>query len=608
MALPPLLAGRNRVQQGSRSAHHSCQGVTIGGDIVNTGQDRPVQAHAHGSRIRVPHLFRELLHRLLALASQGVPRPEFLRQACGALLQFSGCDSVEVRLEEAGKPCRAWAFLDGKGEVNFTADGPGAEGAGGQEAGACTHAIPEHVARAILQGDFAATAPLFTRRGSFFTGDAARPLLLRDKEEGQSRSRTVVLGGAYPSIALIRVPVDKHTAGVLLLGDKRRDFFSKDDILFYEAAAEAIGAALAHQSAQWSLRERVKELTCLYGIAQVARRPDIALPDLLRAVVELLPQGWQYPEITRARIQLDGHTCCTAGFALVVSRQRADIVVNGSTRGSIEVVYAREMPEMDEGPFLKEERSLINEIARQVAVILQQREAVEEKARLQGQLRHADRLATIGQLAAGAAHELNEPLGAILGFAQLAMMQAGLAADTRRDLERIEGASLHAREVVRKLIIFARQMPAKKTLINLNALAQEGLFLAQSRCEKEGIKLVYRLAPEVPDIEADPAQIGQVIVNLVVNAMQATPPGGSITVATRTDDRLVSISVEDTGTGMTAEVMRQMFVPFFTTKGVGQGTGLGLSVVHGIVTAHGGEIKVDSEVGKGSRFEILLPR
>jgi len=363
---------------------------------------------------------------------------------------------------------------------------------------------------------------------------------------------------------------------------------------------------LSH-SAQAALRERVKELTCLYGIAQIAGQPGISLEQILQGIVAILPPAWQYPEITFARITVDGHPYSNRGFRDCRQKQTADIVVAGTRRGLVEVVYVEEKPELDEGPFLKEERHLIDGIARQVALIIERRQAEEDRSKLQDQLRHADRLATIGLLAAGVAHELNEPLGNILGFAQLAKKCQGLPESARQDIEKVESASLHAREVIKKLLVFARQMPPEKRRVNLNEVVEEGLYFWEARCAKAGIELACLLKPDLPEITADPAQMNQVLVNLVVNALQAMPEGGKLTVRTRARDREVSLIVEDTGIGMGRKVLDQIFVPFFTTKDVGQGTGLGLPVVHGIVTSHGGTIHVDSKVGRGTRFEIKLP-
>jgi len=327
----------------------------------------------------------------------------------------------------------------------------------------------------------------------------------------------------------------------------------------------------------------------------------------MQGIVELIPPAWLYPKITSGRITLDDRVYTTSRFRDGPQKLSAPIIAKGQNRGTVEVIYAEEMRELDEGPFLKEERSLINAIAREVAHIIEHKQAEEEKEKLQDQLRHADRLATLGQLAAGVAHELNEPLGNILGFAQLAQKSTDLSEQMAGDLQKIINASLHAREIIRKLMVFARQAPSKKTYVNLNKIVEEGLYFFEARCAKAGIELNRMLTPDLPEISADPALLNQVLVNLVVNSIQAMPSGGKLIVQTLASDTSVSLIVEDTGTGMSPEVMQQIFLPFFTTKDVDEGTGLGLAVVHGIVTSHRGTIDVKSEIGSGTRFEIQFP-
>jgi len=360
-------------------------------------------------------------------------------------------------------------------------------------------------------------------------------------------------------------------------------------------------------SARAALTERVKELTCLYGIAQIACRPDMLLEEIIQNITELLPPSWQYPEIARARIILDGIIYTTEGFREFRQKQAAEIIVDGKPRGVVEVVYVEEKPTLDEGPFLAEERNLINAVAKHVALVIERKQAEDEKLKLHNQLLHTDRLATIGMLAAGVAHELNEPLGNILGFAQLAKKCPGLPNSAEQDIGKIETASLHARDIIQKLLVFARQTQPYKTHVNLNQIVQEGLYFFEARCAKEGIELVRLLAPDLPEIKADPGQLNQILVNLVVNALQSISGTGRITVETQFSDHNVYLIVEDTGTGMSNEVLDKIFVPFFTTKDVGHGTGLGLPVVYGIVTAHSGMIDVKSEPGRGTRFKIQLP-
>jgi len=354
-------------------------------------------------------------------------------------------------------------------------------------------------------------------------------------------------------------------------------------------------------------QKRSAELMCLYGLAQAIQNPAGTLEGTLQRIVELLPLGWQNPESASARITVDHRSFASAGFRDGHWKQSAEILVKGRHRGTIAIVCATEGPPGGEGPLPREEHGLIQEAARQVSLLLERQEIEREKQQLEQQLRHADRLATIGEMTAGAAHELNEPLGSILGFAQLVRNSPGLPIQAEHDMEKIVNAALHAREVIKKLLLFARTLPTRKAPCNLNNLVREGLYFLESRCLREGIKLVRRLDEDLPEVTADAGQLHQVLVNLAVNAIQAMPQGGTLTIWTARDGKQVLLGVDDTGVGMSETVIKQLFIPFFTTKGAGQGTGLGLSIAHEIVTSHGGTISVDSQRGKGSRFRVSLP-
>ena len=364
-----------------------------------------------------------------------------------------------------------------------------------------------------------------------------------------------------------------------------------------------------NNSSDFALRERIKELSCLYNVVLIAEETDASssLDQLLQNIVEIIPPAWQYPEITCARIAFDDNHYATTNFFETEYKQSAEIVINGKRRGRIDVVYLEKRPQVDEGPFLEEERKLITAIAHEVSGIIERRQSREDKAKLEDQLRHADRLATIGQLAAGVAHELNEPLGNILGFAQLMEKMDGLPSKAEEDLSKIVAACLHARSVISKLRLFARQTPFQKTATNMNKLIGEELLFIESRCSKQGITIIEDLDPGLPEISADPSQLYQILINLMVNAIQAMPDGGTLTIRTKHKDDGVYLAIEDTGIGMSEEVQAKIFLPFFTTKEVDEGTGLGLSVVHGIVNSYGGNISVKSALKSGTVFEITLP-
>jgi signal transduction histidine kinase len=361
------------------------------------------------------------------------------------------------------------------------------------------------------------------------------------------------------------------------------------------------------KSLELSLSERVKELTCLYSIAKVTGEVGLSLAETMQRIVELLPSGWRYPEITSAQITFEGRSVATPGFRRTPDCLRAEIVAGSEVCGEVLVVYRESRPDGDHGPFLREERNLLNTVASRLGLIVERYRAERERANLTEQLHHADRLATIGQLAAGVAHELNEPLAAILGLAQLSRKAADLPEQVARDLDKIADATLHAREVIRELLLFARHMPPVKVTVRLNQLVDEALALLKSRREHSGIELVRALGESLPDVTVDPSQIRQVLVNLLVNAVQAMPRGGRLEVRTGRGADHVFVAIADTGTGMSESVLNRLYSPFFTTKDVGEGTGLGLAVASGIVNSHGGTIQVESEVGRGSRFEVRLP-
>jgi signal transduction histidine kinase len=358
---------------------------------------------------------------------------------------------------------------------------------------------------------------------------------------------------------------------------------------------------------EWALRERVKELTCLYGMAQLTRKPGLTLPELLNAITELLPPAWQFPEIAGARIVLDGQEYRAGAVQPRSHVQSSPVVVAGFPRGTVEVIYSQPVPQASSAPFLLEEQKLIDMVALEVSMLVERREAEQLQSKLEEQLRHADRLATIGQLAAGVAHEINEPLANVLGFAQLARKAPAIPEQVAADLDKIVTNCLHAREVIQKLLTFAHQMPPSMASLDLNQIVNDGLYFLESRCAKADIELLRVLDSELPVIRADATQLHQVLINLVVNAIQAMPSGGKLTIRTTRQREHVRLTVSDTGVGMSDDVQKNIFTPFFTTKDVDEGTGLGLAVVHGIVTAHGGSIRVQSKLGHGATFDVELP-
>lgn len=352
----------------------------------------------------------------------------------------------------------------------------------------------------------------------------------------------------------------------------------------------------------FALRERVKELSCLYNITELINRDDLSFDSFIAEVLEIIPRSMQYPSATACRIQIDTAIYETADLQESEESIATPIVVNKRERGHIRLFYL----ESANVQFLPEEEQLLKGIARQLASVLERREREESNQKIEEQLRYADRLATIGQLVAGIANEIDDPLSIVLDYLNKLAKDQMLSTESHLSLQNVVNSAMHAKEIVRKLMIFSRQVAPNKSRVNINQLIKEGFYVLESRCKSLGINLVYDLREDLPETIADASQIHQALVNLIVNAMQAMPEGGTLHIATNRQDDHITILVKDTGIGMDEEIKQRIFVPFYTTKNEQQGTGLGLPVVHGIITAHNGSILVESEPGFGTSFTISL--
>lgn len=358
----------------------------------------------------------------------------------------------------------------------------------------------------------------------------------------------------------------------------------------------------------FALKERLKELNCLYAISKVAWEAKDDIKVIVSKTLDILPAAMQYPDLAEVGITINESFSATPNFKKCKYFIRSPLTIDEKKYGTVKIGYRLSSANKKVKPaFLKEEKNLLKAVARELSLFIKRAAIEDDKQTLQIQLLHAERLSFVGELSAGIAHELNEPLGRILGFAQLIKKAGRLNEQQNQDMERIIKASLYTREIIKKLMIFSRQMPQQITRINLNNIIENILYFIDVRFHSRGIKIVKQLDVNLPDIKGDEVQISQVLVNLITNAVHALPGGGKITVKTvrkRTD---VSLIVTDTGTGMTPEVKAKIFEPFFTTKPVGHGTGLGLSVVQGIIDSHNGKVHVKTAPGQGSKFEILLP-
>ncbi|HKW86320.1 MAG TPA: PAS domain S-box protein, partial [Nitrospiraceae bacterium] len=232
---------------------------------------------------------------------------------------------------------------------------------------------------------------------------------------------------------------------------------------------------------------------------------------------------------------------------------------------------------------------------------------VTETKRLEQQIQNSEKLASVGKLAAGVAHEINNPLGGILNC--LYNLRKGTVSPARQQeyLASMEDGLRRVQKIVRQLLDFSQQHEPELSVNDINAVVERVLVLTNHALIANQIRLDKQLQPDLPELMVDRHMIEQVLMNLILNAIQAIKGGGTITIRTRVIEGTCQIDVEDDGCGIAPNVLPRIFDPFFTTKGTGEGTGLGLSVSLGIIERHGGQIRVNSEVGKGTVFTICLP-
>ncbi len=353
------------------------------------------------------------------------------------------------------------------------------------------------------------------------------------------------------------------------------------------------------------LTERLKELSCLYDIAKLTLDSTKEFDQVIGEIVQRIPKAWKYDTaaICHIRVRKQWYKSADEPHEHVFLEQNIRIGDQGN--GLIRIYYPA--PEFKAGDFLEEEARLLEKLAIDLSLFIQNYEIKSRELRYLESLRHHDRLKVLGEITAGIAHELNTPLGSILGFSQLIIDDSKDPA-TLADAQKIVHAALHAREVVKKLMYFSCELPQQLESVSFNEVIEETILLIRPSLAGKRITLETHLSRSPIIIRLDPVQMAQVVFNLINNGLHASPENGKMIVETHDKGTYAELIVQDFGTGMSEETMAQIFEPFFTTKELGDGMGLGLSVVHGIIKSHKGSIFVKSKPNEGTQFRIVLPK
>jgi signal transduction histidine kinase len=356
-----------------------------------------------------------------------------------------------------------------------------------------------------------------------------------------------------------------------------------------------------------NLKERIKELTCLYEVSSIIVNNDYKEMDkTLYSIALSLRKSVQYNKNATVEI-------ISAPFHLISSALptksvfiESIITVFNEPKGFLRIHYPED--KFSKSDFLMEEKKLLNNVAINVGDLLERVAIRENEAVIKRKMEHADRLGILGEITAGIAHELNTPLANILGFAELLKSKEPENTQSGQDIDKIINSAIFSREVVKKLMFFACEMPQNMAERDIIPIINDAMNLLDPTFKKSEVKYKVNLPKEPVLLKADTVQLTQVIFNLVLNAIYFSPKNGLIKITLEERKKKIILTISDEGPGISAENLPKIFQPFFTTKTVGDGSGLGLSVVHGIIKGHRGDIDYQPNIPTGAVFIITFPK
>lgn len=352
------------------------------------------------------------------------------------------------------------------------------------------------------------------------------------------------------------------------------------------------------------LEERVKELSCLYEVSSAIRKHTESVTETLEEICKITKQAWLFPDHAIVHLEFFNYKVLTSDLPENEIFQKSEIPFFKEDKGFIKVCYNVE--KIKNAYFLEEEQKLLNKIAIEISEFFERRETTKKEELLKRSAERNDRLSILGEITAGIAHELNTPLGNILGFAEL-IKSSSQEIQTRKDTEKIIKAAIYSREIVKKLMFFSCEMPQHKEFIPVKPIIAQALKLLSPNFQKAEINYNFEIDNPALEAQIDTIQFTQVLFNLLINAIYISPRKSLISLEVSSTSTYFILEIKDEGPGIPADLKSKVFEPFFTTKPVGEGSGLGLSVVHGIIKSHRGEIITFDNKPAGTVFQIKLP-
>jgi two-component system NtrC family sensor kinase len=403
------------------------------------------------------------------------------------------------------------------------------------------------------------------------------------------------------AVAIVPVQRRGERIGAVTIASARDTAFTRLQLERVEAMSDLLSVALANAELFETMRQAEWRFRTLFRAA----------PDAVLTVLQTTARVREANDAMREVFGLEPHQVVGRSLVdLVAEHDRAALerilasaFAGTPGRAEVQVVH----PDRPDAPrrFVSLAASRLPE-ADPPSALLIARDMTHERE-LHARLMESDRLAAVGELVAGVAHEVNNPLSSISAFAQLLLRDDTLTAQQRDSIEVIRAETTRASQVVKDLLTFARRSEPQRTPLDLNTVLTRSLRMRQYQFDETGVRVESVLADDLPAVMGDARQLQQVCLNLLTNAIQAMSTGGALRVRTMRVGDSVHLEVADNGPGIAAEARPHIFEPFFTTKKEGEGTGLGLSVSYGIVAAHGGTIELVESGPHGTMFRVALP-
>lgn len=567
---------------------------------------------------RAEKVLRFSLH-FLEKANLRASKVPLLKELVKEIQEFTDCEAVGIRiLDESGN-------IPYQAHVGFSKEFCELESPLSVKSDKC-------MCIKVIKGQTDSKLPYCTEGGSCYV-NATTLFLATASKEDKGGSRNVCNKFGYESVALIPIRLRNALIGLIHVADSRENMVPLYLVEMLEKITTQVTSAIQRVRAEEKLQEhtdqleekvkeqtrelcdRVKELNCLYNISNLFQNPNLSLHEIFQATVELIPVSWQYPAITCSRLTLKDEQFSTSNFRETAWKQTSDIILHGERIGSVKVCYLEEKPQRDEGPFLREERNLVDAISEHLGRIVVYKRMEELERQHRAEIAHFARLSTIGEMSSALAHELNQPLCAIVIHTEgaLRMMKSG-DWDSNELLEAMEETGTQAEragKIIHRIANLVRKKEPHRSGVSIVEIIGETINLIEYEARLKGIAIQWvEPSEKFPMLEVDRIQIQQVLVNLLHNSFEAMKnvdqSKRQISIEVSIDENdMFQVMVSDTGCGLSAESTDRIFEPFFTTNS--QGIGIGLSISRSIIEAHGGRIWAESNPAGGATLRFTLP-